>query len=34
MWEIVCGDAESLDRPITLPDTNRPGLELAGYFPD
>lgn len=32
MWEIVCGDAESLDRPITLPDTNRPGLELAGYF--
>lgn len=34
MWEIVCGDAASLDRPITLPDTNRPGLELAGYFPD
>lgn len=34
MWEIVTGDAKSLTRPILLPDTNRPGLELAGYFPD
>lgn len=34
MWEIVTGDSESLERIITLPDTNRPGLELAGYFPD
>ncbi len=31
-FEIVCGDDESLNRPVELPDTNRPGLELAGYF--
>ena len=34
MWTIVCGDSNSLNRPLTLADTNRPGLELAGYFPD
>ena len=32
-WEIVSGDAAALQRPVTLADTNRPGLELAGYFP-
>ena len=34
MWTIVTGDSNSLNRPLTLADTNRPGLELAGYFPD
>ena len=34
MWTIVTGDSDSLNRPLTLADTNRPGLELAGYFPD
>lgn len=33
-WEQVAGDASSLERPLVMPDTNRPGLELAGYFPD
>ena len=33
MWEVVCGKGEALQRPVTLADTNRPGLELAGYFP-
>lgn len=33
-WEVVCGDKQSLSRPIVLADTNRPGLELAGYFTD
>lgn len=33
-WEQVAGDETSLLRPIELADTNRPGLELAGYFPD
>ncbi len=33
-WERVCGDDKSLDRLVTLADTNRPGLELAGYFPN
>lgn len=33
-WEMVAGDEESLNRPVELADTNRPGLELAGYFPD
>jgi HPr kinase/phosphorylase len=33
-WTIVCGDSSALDRPLVLADTNRPGLELAGYFPD
>lgn len=28
----ICGDDSSLDRPIVIADTNRPGLELAGFF--
>ncbi len=32
-WTQVSGDETSLLRPIELADTNRPGLELAGYFP-
>lgn len=28
----LTGDKESLSRLITLPNTNRPGLELAGFF--
>lgn len=32
-WEQVSGDKMSLLRPIEQADTNRPGLELAGYFP-
>lgn len=31
-WNRVAGNEKSLNRPITLPDINRPGLELAGYF--
>lgn len=31
-WERVAGSEEALSRPITLPDINRPGLELAGYL--
>lgn len=31
-YQLVTGDEESLCRPITLPDINRSGLELAGYF--
>lgn len=31
-WEQVTGTSAALGRPITLPDINRPGLELAGYF--
>lgn len=31
-FEQVVGDAKSLKREITIADTNRPGLELAGYF--
>ncbi|MCF0259769.1 MAG: HPr(Ser) kinase/phosphatase [Erysipelotrichaceae bacterium] len=33
-WPLVAGNEESLHRPITLPDINRPGLELTGYFTD
>lgn len=33
-WDLVTGSPQALERPVTLPDTNRPGLELAGYFPD
>ena len=29
--EVVSGDAKALQRPVTLADINRPGLELAGY---
>ena len=32
--DLVTGDHKALQRPLTLPDINRPGLELAGYFPD
>ena len=28
----ITGDDASLERPILIADTNRPGLELAGYF--
>ena len=28
----ICGDDASLDREIVIADTNRPGLELAGFF--
>ena len=31
-FEQLTGDEESLRRVIKLTDTNRPGLELAGYF--
>lgn len=31
-WKQVAGNETALLRPITLPDINRPGLELAGYF--
>lgn len=31
-YEVVCGDEQALMRPITVADTNRPGLELTGYF--
>lgn len=31
-WKLVAGSELSMERPITLPDINRPGLELAGYF--
>lgn len=34
LWEIITGDSEALNRPIMQIDTNRPGLELAGYFPE
>ena len=28
-WDLVTGSPRALERPVTLPDTNRPGLELA-----
>ncbi|MEG0329361.1 MAG: HPr(Ser) kinase/phosphatase [Longicatena sp.] len=31
-FEQISGNIKSLDRPIVIADTNRPGLELAGYF--
>lgn len=31
-FEQVIGDEQSLNREITIADTNRPGLELAGFF--
>lgn len=31
-FEQVTGNQESLNRPITIADTNRPGLELAGFY--
>lgn len=31
-YQLVTGNEESLRRPITLPDINRSGLELTGYF--
>lgn len=30
--EQVCGDDGSLDRLVMVPNTNRPGLELTGFF--
>ena len=31
-YEQVCGDEKALEREIIVPDTNRPGLELTGYY--
>ena len=31
-FEQITGDDTSLDREIVIADTNRPGLELAGFF--
>lgn len=31
-WDQVTGTPAALERVISLPDINRPGLELAGYF--
>ncbi len=31
-FEQVCGGEEALDRWVIIPDINRPGLELCGYF--
>ncbi|RGC25703.1 HPr(Ser) kinase/phosphatase [Absiella sp. AM54-8XD] len=31
-FEQITGDEESLNRQIVMADTNRPGLELAGFF--
>lgn len=31
-YEQITGDETSLDRLIKVPDTNRPGLELTGYY--
>ncbi|NBK98162.1 MAG: HPr(Ser) kinase/phosphatase [Erysipelotrichia bacterium] len=31
-FEQLVGDEHALDREISIADTNRPGLELAGYF--
>lgn len=31
-FEQITGNEKSLDRPIVMADTNRPGLELAGFF--
>ena len=31
-FEIIEGSEQSLERPIVIADTNRPGLELAGFF--
>ena len=33
-WKVVVGEQEAFNRPVKVADTNRPGLELAGYFPD
>lgn len=34
LWEQVTGDQESLKRTLITAETNRPGLELTGYFTD
>lgn len=31
-FEQISGNLKSLERPIVMADTNRPGLELAGFF--
>ena len=33
-WEQVTGDENSLKRRLVTAETNRPGLELTGYFPN
>ena len=32
LWEQVCGDEKSLLRTVDIPDINRPGLELTGFY--
>jgi HPr kinase/phosphorylase len=31
-FEQLCGDTQSLNRWVVVPDLNRPGLELSGFF--
>ncbi|MDO9592004.1 MAG: HPr(Ser) kinase/phosphatase, partial [Erysipelotrichaceae bacterium] len=31
-FDQITGNDESLDRWVVVPDLNRPGLELAGFF--
>ena len=31
-WTVITGNLDSLERKVEQADTNRPGLELAGYF--
>ena len=31
-FEQLCGNEESLNRWVIVPDVNRPGLELAGFY--
>lgn len=33
-WTIISGDDQALEREVVMAEINRPGLELAGYFPD
>ena len=31
-FDQLCGNDEALDRWVVVPDLNRPGLELSGFF--
>lgn len=31
-FNVICGNEEALDRWVIVPDVNRPGLELAGFY--